>query len=245
MTSIIRKVIREIVTDSKGNTKTEKNQNSEKPLSLPKRIVIKTSDVPQYLGVPKYVNRKSAKEKHKIGTATGLAWTTLGGDILTVDVTVMEGQEKFILTGQLGDVMKESAQAGLSFIKSNMKKFDIPKDFFKNKEIHIHVPEGAIPKDGPSAGITMTIAMLSAITRVPAKTDVAMTGEITLRGEILPVGGLNEKMLAALRSGIKTVLIPKENEKDLDEVAKEIKDNLKIILVKNILESLPYIFDNG
>ncbi len=245
LTSIIRKVIREIVTDSKGNIKTEKNQNSEKPLSLPKRIVIKTSDVPKYLGVPKYVSRKSAKEKHKIGTATGLAWTTLGGDILTVDVTVMEGQEKFILTGQLGDVMKESAQAGLSFIKSNMKKFDIPKDFFKNKEIHIHVPEGAIPKDGPSAGITMTIAMLSAITRVPARTDVAMTGEITLRGEILPVGGLNEKMLAALRSGIKTVLIPKENEKDLDEVAKEIKDNLNIILVKNILESLPYIFDNG
>lgn len=245
LTSIIRKVIREIVTDSKGNSKTEKNQNEEKSLSLPKGIVIKTSDVPKYLGVPKYMNRKSAKKKHKIGTATGLAWTTLGGDILTVDVTVMEGQEKFILTGQLGDVMKESAQAGLSFIKSNMKKFDIPKDFFKNKEIHIHVPEGAIPKDGPSAGITMTIAMLSAITRVPARTDVAMTGEITLRGEILPVGGLNEKMLAALRSGIKTVLIPKENEKDLDEVAKEIKDNLNIILVKNIPESLPYIFDNG
>lgn len=245
LTSIIRKVIRDIVTDVKINTEIENQSDKEKPLQLPKRIVIKTSDVAKYLGVPKYSNKKSAKEKYKIGTATGLAWTTLGGDILTVDVTIMEGQDKFILTGQLGDVMKESAQAGLSFIKSNMSKYNIPKDYFKNKEIHIHVPEGAIPKDGPSAGITMTIAMLSAITRVPARTDVAMTGEITLRGTILPVGGLNEKMLAALRSGIKTVLIPKDNEKDLEEVPKEIKDNLKIELVRNIPDAIPFVFDKS
>ncbi|MCX7833661.1 MAG: endopeptidase La [Ignavibacteria bacterium] len=245
LTSIIRKVIRDIVTDSNFSTKMTGKLDEGKPFSLPKKVVIKAKDVSKYLGVPKFSSKKSAREKYKIGTATGLAWTTLGGDILTVDVTVMEGQEKFILTGQLGDVMKESAQAGLSFIKSNMTKFNIPKDYFKNKEIHIHVPEGAIPKDGPSAGITMTMAMLSAITRVPAKTDVAMTGEITLRGTILPVGGLNEKMLAALRSGIKTVLIPKDNEKDLEEVPKEIKDNLTIRLVRNIPEAIPYVFDKG
>ena len=168
----------------------------------------------------------------------------MGGDILNIEVTIMKGVNKITLTGKLGDVMKESALAGLSYLKSNSKKFGIPENYFKDKEIHIHVPEGAIPKDGPSAGITMTLAMLSAILKKPARADVAMTGEITLRGKILPIGGLNEKMLAALRSGIKTVILPADNKKDLDDVPDEIKKNLNIVLLKNVDEGLDYIFNN-
>jgi ATP-dependent Lon protease len=154
----------------------------------------------------------------------------------------MSGNKKLTLTGQLGDVMKESAFAGLSFIRSHSKQFGLNSNFFNNKEIHIHIPEGAIPKDGPSAGITMTIAMLSALTGIPAKSDVAMTGEITLRGEILPIGGLNEKLLAAQRSGIKTVLIPKENEKDLKEIPAKIKDGLTIVPVEMLEDAVKYVF---
>jgi ATP-dependent Lon protease len=168
----------------------------------------------------------------------------MGGDILNVDVTIMKGADKFILTGKLGDIMKESAQAGFSYIKSNAKQFKIPETFFKEKEIHIHLPEGAIPKDGPSAGITMIMAMLSAITKCSVRSDVAMTGEITLRGTVLPIGGLNEKLLAAVRSGIKTVLIPKDNEKDLTEIQKEILDKLKIIPVEKVEDGIKYVFND-
>ncbi|MEO8664664.1 MAG: S16 family serine protease, partial [Ignavibacteria bacterium] len=182
------------------------------------------------------------KSKDIIGSVIGLAWTSMGGDILNVDVTIMKGANKFILTGKLGDIMKESAQAGFSYIKSNAKQFKIPESFFKEKEIHIHLPEGAIPKDGPSAGITMIMAMLSAITKSPVRSDVAMTGEITLRGTVLPIGGLNEKLLAAVRSGIKTVLIPKDNEKDLSEIQNEILDKLTIIPVEKVEDGIKYVF---
>ena len=163
-------------------------------------------------------------------------------DILNVDVTIMEGSEKLTLTGQLGDVMKESAQAALSYIRSNAKSLGVPPDFYKKKEIHIHLPEGAIPKDGPSAGITLAMAMISAASNKKTRSDIAMTGEITLRGNVLPIGGLNEKLLAAQRSGMKTVLIPKENEKDLTEIQSKVKEGLKIIGIEKIAEAMPYVF---
>ena len=204
-------------------------------------IQIDEKKVEEYLGVPKFRN-KEADKKSQVGSVTGLAWTSVGGDILHVDVTLMNGAGKLTLTGQLGDVMKESAQAALSFIRSNAKKLKLNPEFFKKHEIHIHLPEGAIPKDGPSAGITMTMAMISAISGRPARADVAMTGEITLRGEVLPIGGLNEKLLAAKRAGIKTVLIPKENLKDLTEIQPSVKEGLKIIPVASIEEAIPFVF---
>jgi len=174
---------------------------------------------------------------------TGLAWTSVGGDILHVDSTVMNGSEKLSITGQIGDVMKESAKAALSYLRSNAKELKLNPNFHKGKEIHIHLPEGAIPKDGPSAGITLTMSMYSAISGKPARADVAMTGEITLRGNVLAIGGLNEKLLAAQRSGIKTVLIPKENEKDLAEVKEAIKKGLNIICIETIMDAFKYVFD--
>jgi ATP-dependent Lon protease len=228
LTSIIRKVTKDRVSQKKKAVK---------------NIVITTELVEKYLGVPKYESKSATKDgKSKIGSVYGLAWTSMGGDILNVDVTIMKGTNKFILTGQLGDVMKESAQAGLSYIRSNAKKFGIPDNYFKDKEIHIHLPEGAIPKDGPSAGITMVMAMLSAITKTPAMTNIAMTGEITLRGKVLPIGGLNEKLLAALRSGISTVLIPEENKKNLTEISKDITEKLKIITIEKIDDGIKYVF---
>ena len=205
-------------------------------------ITITEQDIEKYLGVRKFPDRQTIKEKERTGSATGLAWTSHGGDVLAIDVTIMKGANKLTLTGKLGDVMKESALAGLSYIKSNAKKFGIPENYFKDKEIHIHVPEGSIPKDGPSAGITMIAAMLSAVTKNPVKTDVALTGEITLRGNVLPIGGLNEKLLAALRSGIKRVLIPEENKKDLTEVPKDIKGKLKVVTMKTVEDMIPYLF---
>lgn len=229
ISSVIRKITREIV---------EKGGKGES-----KKIKVTSELVEKYLGVQKYKQKHADdKSKSNIGSVVGLAWTSLGGDILNVDVTVMKGANKFILTGKLGDIMKESAQAGFSYIKSNAKQFRIPESFFKEKEIHIHLPEGAIPKDGPSAGITMIMAMLSAITKSPVRNDVAMTGEITLRGNVLPIGGLNEKLLAALRSGIKTVLIPKENEKDLAEIQKEILEKLKIVTIEKVEDAIKYVF---
>ncbi len=229
ISSIIRKTTREIVE----NTGKKKKVN----------IVVSDDLVEKFLGVQKYKQKLADdKDKNKIGSVVGLAWTSMGGDILNVDVTIMKGANKFILTGKLGDIMKESAQAGFSYIKSNAGLFKIPESFFKEKEIHIHLPEGAIPKDGPSAGITMIMAMLSAITKCPVRTDVAMTGEITLRGHVLPIGGLNEKLLAAVRSGIKTVLIPMDNEKDLAEIQKEILDKLTIVPIEKVEDGIKYVF---
>ncbi|MBK7445403.1 MAG: endopeptidase La [Ignavibacteria bacterium] len=229
ISSIIRKTTREIVE----NTGKKKKVN----------IVVSDDLVEKFLGVQKYKQKLADdKDKNKIGSVVGLAWTSMGGDILNVDVTIMKGANKFILTGKLGDIMKESAQAGFSYIKSNAGLFKIPESFFKEKEIHIHLPEGAIPKDGPSAGITMIMAMLSAITKCPVRTDVAMTGEITLRGHVLPIGGLNEKLLAAVRSGIKTVLIPMDNEKDLAEIQEEILDKLTIVPIEKVEDGIKYVF---
>lgn len=209
-----------------------------------KKIEVNAGLVEKYLGVPKYDDIDTKKdEKTKTGSVYGLAWTSMGGEILNVDVTVMKGASKITLTGKLGDVMKESAIAGLSYIKSNAKAYGIPENYFKDKEVHIHVPEGAIPKDGPSAGITMVMAMLSAITSTPVRTDTAMTGEITLRGNVLPIGGLNEKLLAAVRSGIKRVLIPKDNEKNLIEIPKDITSKLEIITVSKIEDAIVHLFN--
>jgi ATP-dependent Lon protease len=230
LASICRKAAKETVL--------AKSRNGKKKRSV---LRVDGKKVEEYLGVPKF-RSKAADKTPQIGSVTGLAWTSVGGDILHVDVTLMKGNGKLTLTGQLGDVMKESAQASLSYIRSNAKKLKLDPEFFAKKEIHIHLPEGAIPKDGPSAGITMTMAMISAISGKPARADVAMTGEITLRGEVLPIGGLNEKLLAAKRSGITTVLIPKENKKDLIEIQESIKEGLSIIPIEKVEEAIPYVF---
>jgi len=204
-------------------------------------FIISPDKVEEYLKIPKF--RKSAENlDDKVGVATGLAWTSVGGDTMPVEVNIMPGTEKLTLTGKLGDVMKESAYAALSFIRANLKTLNVPTNFNKKKEIHIHVPEGAIPKDGPSAGITMTLAVISAATGLKLRGDLAMTGEIDLRGDVLPIGGLNEKLLAASKLGIKTVLIPKENIRDLEEVKKEVLAKLEIIPVAHIIEALPVAF---
>ncbi|TAK64411.1 MAG: endopeptidase La [Bacteroidetes bacterium] len=225
--SICRKVAKDIVVT--------KEQSTNKPVNVNEALVEK------YLGVPKFRERKSDKVR-RIGSVIGLAWTSVGGDILSVDATIMTGTEKLTLTGQLGDVMKESAAAALSYIRSNAKDLGIAENFYEKKEVHIHLPEGSIPKDGPSAGITMAMAILSAASNKPARNDVAMTGEITLRGNVLPIGGLNEKLIAAQRNGITTILIPKENEKDLTEIQEKIKKGLKIISIEKIADAIPYVF---
>ncbi|MEO8514290.1 MAG: endopeptidase La [Ignavibacteria bacterium] len=231
--SLMRKITKEIVL--------HKIKTNDAPEKKKKPLDINSEFIEKYLGVPKFKEKQADKED-KVGNAVGLAWTSMGGDILDIEVSVMPGKEKLTLTGQLGDVMKESALAGFTFIRSNSKKFGLSGNFFNGKEIHIHIPEGGIPKDGPSAGITMTIAMISALTGNPTRSDVAMTGEITLRGEILPIGGLNEKLLAAQRSGIKKVLIPKENEKDLKEISDKIKKGLEIVIVEKLDDALKHIF---
>ncbi len=235
--SICRKVAKEKVLARQKNGKAGAAKKR-----LP--IVVDRTSVEKYLGVAKF-RKKSAEHERRVGSVTGLAWTSVGGDILNVDVTIMRGSERLTLTGQLGDVMKESAQAALSYIRSNAKLFGIDPEFTKGREIHIHLPEGAIPKDGPSAGITMAMAIISAASNRAARNDVAMTGEITLRGNVLPIGGLNEKLLAAQRSGIKTVLIPKENVKDLTEIPDKVKEGLKIVPVETIGEAMAYVFDRA
>ena len=202
-----------------------------------KAVKVTEQNLAKYLGKKKYGFDKR-NEQDEIGVVRGLAWTSVGGDTLEIEVNIMPGKGEFKLTGQLGDVMKESAQAGISYIRSVSEEYNIPKDFFKENDIHIHIPEGATPKDGPSAGITMTTAMLSAITKNPVRADVAMTGEITLRGRVLPIGGLKEKILAAKNAGIKTVCIPKKNEKDVEEISMEIKKGLEIVFVEQIAEVL-------
>jgi len=229
--SVCRKVAKEIVLKKQHNGQDKRKRVFE----------IDAAKIEEYLGVPKFRNWL-VEEQDRVGSVTGLAWTSVGGEILHVDVTMMNGQEKLTLTGQMGDVMKESAQAALSYIRSNAKELGIDPDFYKGKEIHIHLPEGSIPKDGPSAGLTMAMALISAAANRPARSDVAMTGEITLRGKVLPVGGLTEKLLAAQRSGIKTVLIPKENEKDLTEIQDKVKEGLKIVHVENIVDAMKYLF---
>lgn len=204
-----------------------------------KVIKVTASNLEKYLGQARY-HYNMANEKDEIGIVRGLAWTSVGGDTLQIEVNTMPGKGEFKLTGQLGDVMKESAAAGISFIRSVAENYKIKPDFFKENDIHIHIPEGAVPKDGPSAGITMATAMISAITGRKVKADVAMTGEITLRGRVLPIGGLKEKLLAAKNAGIKKVLVPKKNEKDIEEISVEIKKGIEIVLVETMGEVLKH-----
>lgn len=220
---ICRKVAREVYED--------KNR----------KVRVTCQNLERYLGKARYsYDRKN--EEDEIGIVRGLAWTSVGGVTLEIEVNIMPGTGQFQLTGQLGDVMKESAQAGISYIRSISDSYHIPKEFFKENDIHIHIPEGAVPKDGPSAGITMATAMLSAITKTKVRADVAMTGEITLRGRVLPIGGLKEKILAAKNAGIQTICIPKKNEKDLEEISSEIKKGLEIIPVERLEQVLKIAF---
>jgi ATP-dependent Lon protease len=218
--SICRKVARRVVKEGKCIS-----------------VHLTSDNIKDFLGVIKYRNTQSG-EKGEIGLATGLAWTEVGGEVLATEASLMDGKGRLMLTGKLGDVMQESAQAAMSFIRSRSSELGIPRDFYRRYDIHVHVPEGAIPKDGPSAGITIATALLSALTRIPVRHDVAMTGEITLRGKVLPIGGVKEKMLAAHRAGIKTVILPKDNEKDLSEIPGNIQSELTIHFVEMMDEVL-------
>lgn len=231
LATVCRKIARDIVLKESNNGKKTKSN----------KFFIDELKIEDYLKTPRFRSHRHNK-MNKIGSVTGLAWTSVGGEILSVDVTMMNGGGKLTLTGQLGNVMKESAHAGLSYLRSKAKQLGLNPDFFKGKEIHIHLPEGAIPKDGPSAGITMAMAMLSVISGKPASNNIAMTGEITLTGSLLAIGGLNEKLLAAKRNDIKTILIPKDNEIDLKEIPEKVKEGLKIIPIAKLEEAIPYVF---
>jgi ATP-dependent Lon protease len=204
-----------------------------------RRVTITPRSMEKYLGVRRFRYGK-AEEKDQVGQVTGLAWTEVGGELLTIEAAVVPGKGKHTYTGQLGDVMTESIQAAMTVVRSRSKVLGIDEEFHQKVDVHIHVPEGATPKDGPSAGVGMCTALVSALTDIPVRSEVAMTGEITLRGEVLPIGGLKEKLLAAHRGGIATVLIPQENEKDLAEIPKNIKDKLTIVPVKWIDQVLEH-----
>jgi ATP-dependent Lon protease len=220
LASVYRKVARKVVAGGKDQ-----------------RIDVTPQNLSDYLGVIKY-REIWAERKSEIGVAIGLAWTEVGGEVLSTEASLMEGKGRLTLTGKLGDVMQESAQAGLSYIRSRASQFNLLKDFYRHLDIHLHVPEGAIPKDGPSAGITLCSALVSALVRIPVRCDVAMTGEITLRGRVLPIGGVKEKLLAAHRLGIRTVLLPKDNEKDLADIPPEIQSQMSIHFVETMDEVL-------
>ena len=202
-----------------------------------KTVVVKPADLEEYNGVAKFTYGL-AEEDNKVGIVTGLAWTQVGGELLNIEAVAMPGKGQQIKTGSLGDVMQESIQAALTVVRSRSESLGIDNEFFETSDLHIHVPEGATPKDGPSAGIGMCTAMISVITGIPVKAEVAMTGEINLRGQVLPIGGLKEKLLAAHRGGVKQVIIPVENEKDLKEIPDNVKSKLKIHAVKWIEEVL-------
>ena len=202
-----------------------------------KSVHVTERNLEHYLGKELY-SYQMANEEDEVGIVRGLAWTSVGGDTLQIEVNVMPGEGEILLTGQLGDVMKESARTGISYIRSVSKEHEIAEDFFKKHDIHIHIPEGAVPKDGPSAGITMATAIMSAVTGRKVRADLAMTGEITLRGRVLPIGGLKEKLLAAKNAGIKTVLVPVKNERDVEEISTEITKGLEIKFVTHMDEVL-------
>jgi ATP-dependent Lon protease len=220
ISSVCRKVTRNVVKDK---TKLAASVDAE--------------NVVDYIGIPKYRSNRH-EVQNEVGFVTGLAWTEVGGEILATETTLMEGKGKLTLTGKLGDVMQESAQAAMSYVRSRAHIFGIPKDFYRRLDLHIHVPEGAIPKDGPSAGITMATSIVSALTQIPVRCDIAMTGEITLRGKVLPIGGVKEKMLAAHRAGIKTIVLPKDNQKDLTDIPANIKEEFTVHFVESMDEVL-------
>jgi ATP-dependent Lon protease len=200
-------------------------------------ITITAENVSEFLGVPKFRDTL-AHERSEVGLVTGLAWTEVGGSILSTEASILEGKGKLTLTGKLGDVMQESAQAAMSYVRSRYGRLGLPRDFYRSLDVHIHVPEGAIPKDGPSAGITMATALASALSRIPVRRDLAMTGEITLRGKVLAIGGLKEKLLAAHRAGLMEVILPKDNEKDLSEVPEVLRNEMKLHFVERMDEVL-------
>jgi len=208
-----------------------------KEQAQPERAVISAALVPEYLGPLKFRDTEADKS-NEIGAAVGLAWTEVGGQILTTEATIMDGKGKLTTTGKLGDVMQESAQAAMSYTRSRAHQLGLPRDFYRNLDIHVHVPEGAIPKDGPSAGITLATAIVSALTKIPVRCDIAMTGEITLRGRVLPIGGLKEKLLAARRHGIREAIVPKDNEKDLPDIPEAIRGEMKLHFVESMDEVL-------
>jgi ATP-dependent Lon protease len=220
LSSICRKLARKVVVEGQGFFEE-----------------ITGEKVTAYLGVPRF-RPTVAEEENEVGIATGLAWTEAGGEILVTEATLMPGKGTLTLTGKLGDVMQESAQAAMSFVRSKADEYGIPKDFNRKTDVHVHVPEGAIPKDGPSAGITLATALVSALTRVATRKDVAMTGEITLRGKVLPIGGVKEKVLAAHRAGLKNIVLPKDNEKDLADIPKNVLDSLNVYMVETMDEVL-------
>jgi len=220
ISSICRKIARKVVVQGKSF-------NEE----------ISATKVTEYLGVPRF-RPTLAEESNEIGVATGLAWTEVGGEILVIEATLMPGKGRLTLTGKLGDVMQESAQAAMSYVRSKANDYHIPKNFTRTTDVHVHIPEGAIPKDGPSAGITLATALVSALSQVPVRKDVAMTGEITLRGKVLPIGGVKEKVLGAHRAGLKTILLPRDNEKDLADIPKNVLDTLDIYMVDTMDEVL-------
>jgi ATP-dependent Lon protease len=222
--NVCRKIARKVV-----------NAQSEKK-TLGKSVI--TADLlPDLLG-PQRFRDLQAEKKNEIGAAIGLAWTEVGGQILTTEATLMEGKGKLTITGKLGDVMQESAQAAMSYIRSRALQFGLPRDFYRNLDVHVHIPEGAIPKDGPSAGITLATTICSALTRIPVRGDVAMTGEITLRGKVLPIGGLKEKLLAAHRHGINEAIMPLDNQKDLPDIPENIRNEMKLHFVESMDEVL-------
>ena len=201
------------------------------------KVKVTASNLEEYLGKKKYSLDKANKQP-QVGIVRGLAWTSVGGDTLQIEVNCMPGKGEIELTGQMGDVMKESAMIGMSYVRSIGDGFGIKPEIFKENDFHIHIPEGAVPKDGPSAGITMATALFSAITNRLVRSDLAMTGEVTLRGRVLPIGGLKEKILAAKMAGIREVLVPAENKKDIEEITEEIREGLTIIYVKDMKEVL-------
>jgi ATP-dependent Lon protease len=216
LANISRKVARKVVTEGKDVA-----------------VEVTPTNLNDYLGILKYRDFL-AEKKNEIGLTTGLAWTEVGGEVLSTEATLMQGRGRLTLTGKLGDVMQESAQAAMSYIRSRSHSFSLPKDFYRHLDIHMHVPEGAIPKDGPSAGITICTSIVSALTKIPVRCDIAMTGEITLRGKVLPIGGVKEKLLAAHRLGLRTIILPKDNEKDLADIPPDIQSQMSIHFVESM-----------
>ena len=255
LASILRKLAKQIVYEiaqKQQELQLEAQSNGQQPEEKDwhtiaeeevrrRRISIRKQDVYRLLKAPPF-RRRRVLLKPQIGVAMGLAWTSFGGDILPVEVIMMPGKERLLLTGKLGEVMKESAQAALSFVRANAKRLGVPEQFAENTDIHIHVPEGAIPKDGPSAGITIAVALISAAAQKPVRGDVAMTGEITLRGTILPIGGLTEKLVAAKRAKMSTVLLPADNVPDLEKIPDRVKEGLEIVPVRHLFDAMPHVF---
>jgi ATP-dependent Lon protease len=231
--NVCRKVARQVV-NHEGSKENGKENGKAKPLA---KAVIDGAKVTSLLGPWKFRDLVTDK-KNEIGAATGLAWTEVGGQLLTVECTLMEGKGKLTITGKLGEVMQESAQAAMSYIRSRALSLGLARDFYRSLDVHIHIPEGAIPKDGPSAGITLATVICSALTKNPVRGDLAMTGEITLRGKVLPIGGLKEKLMAAHRHGIVEAIMPRENEKDMPDIPEAIKQTMKLHFVESMDEVL-------